>query len=193
VQAAQRLAEWATAGYLPSGANGVAQDDSAAAFGKGQGVFRFDGTWRQAEFTQALGNDVGFIALGGKGGKPETLGGEGLAWSMTSKTPHANAAAAYIDFVTNAASAQVLVDTGNLPLVLPDGYAPKTGTLAGDITSSWKSISTGGGLVPYLDYATPTFYDTLTGAVQQLTGGKVTPQQFAQALQTDYAAFLKRS
>jgi raffinose/stachyose/melibiose transport system substrate-binding protein len=45
--------------------------------------------------------------------------------------------------------------------------------------------------VPYLDYATPTFYDTLSAAVQQLTANKLTPQQFAEQLQKDYAAFLK--
>lgn len=192
LEAATKLAAWASQGYLPPGANGVSSDDANAAFAKGEGVFRFDGTWREASLAEALGDDVGFVALAGKGGSPETLGGEGLAWSMTSKSAHANAAAAYIDFVTNAASAKVLVDTGNLPLVIPEGDAPPEGSLAADITSSWKAISTGGGLVPYLDYTTTTFYDTLTSAVQRLTGGKDNPQQFCEALQKDYAAFLDK-
>ena len=45
--------------------------------------------------------------------------------------------------------------------------------------------------MPYLDYATPTFYDTLSAAVKQLTAKKLTPQQFCEQLQKDYAAFLK--
>ncbi len=42
-----------------------------------------------------------------------------------------------------------------------------------------------------LDYTTPTFYDTLTAGMQELLGGQSDPQQFVDALQTDYAAFLK--
>jgi raffinose/stachyose/melibiose transport system substrate-binding protein len=191
LQAAQVVAGWAKAGYLTPGANGISKDTASKNFGKGQGVFHFDGTWRLDEMQTALGKNVGFVALAGKSGKPETLGGEGLAWSMTSKTKHPDVAAAYIDFVTNENSAKVLVDTGNLPLVLPAGDSPAAGTVSADITRSWKSISTGGGLVPYLDYATTTFYDTLTAAVQQLTGGQQSPQKFTQTLQKDAAAFQK--
>lgn len=54
------------------------------------------------------------------------------------------------------------------------------------MASEWKRVNTGSGLVPYLDYATPTFYDTLSAAVQQLTAKKLTPQQFAEQLQKDY-------
>ncbi len=191
VQAATIVHDWATQGYLPPGANGVTGDDAVAAFAKGEGAFFVSGTWQLATVTQGLGADGGFVALQGRDGKPETLGGVGLAWAMTSKTKHPDVAAAYIDFVTNAASSKVLVDTGNLPVVLPSGYAPATGTVNGDIVAQWRQVSQKGGLVPYLDYATPTFYDTLSGAVQQLTGGKASPQQFATTLQTDYAAFEK--
>jgi raffinose/stachyose/melibiose transport system substrate-binding protein len=190
-QAATTLAEWGRAGYLTDGANGVSKTAAVEAFGKGQGVFHFDGTWRQAELEQAMGDNVGFVALSGIGKKPETLGGVGLAWALTSKTKNANAGAAYIEFVTNAAASQVLVDTGNLPVVLPDTATAKPGTLAGDIAASWKDVSQHGGLVPYLDYATPTFYDTITAAVQQLTAGQYTPTQFTEALQKDADAFKK--
>lgn len=191
LQAATVVADWAKNGYLTAGANGVKQDDANAAFGKGKGVFRIDGTWRLAELADALGDDVGFVALAGVGGRPETLGGEGLAWAMTSKTKQPDVAAAYIDFVTNAGSATVLEASGNLPLV-PSGAGAAQSGLAAAITSSWKAISTTDGLVPYLDYSTTTFYDTLTAAVQQLTGGQASPQQFCQTLQNDYKAFLAK-
>ncbi|WP_432564825.1 extracellular solute-binding protein [Kineococcus sp. SYSU DK003] len=189
VASATTLQEWATREYLPDGHNGVAEDDAVARFAGGEGVFLFNGTWQLATLAGAMGADVGFVALAGVDGKPETLGGVGLAWALTARTANANAAAAYVDFVTNAAAGQVLVDTGNLPVVFPDGYQAQSGTLAGDVATSWEGVSRNGGLVPYLDYATPTFYDTLTGAVQQLTGGQATPEQFTRTLQDDYAAF----
>jgi raffinose/stachyose/melibiose transport system substrate-binding protein len=43
--------------------------------------------------------------------------------------------------------------------------------------------------VPYLDYATPTFYDTLTAQVQDLMGGDTSTQDFLTTLQQDYAEF----
>ncbi|MGI4894599.1 MAG: PfkB family carbohydrate kinase [Janthinobacterium lividum] len=69
------------------------------------------------------------------------------------------------------------------------GFQPTTGTRGGDIAASWDGVSQNGGLVPYLDYATPMFYDTLSGAVQQLTGGQQAPEEFTQTLQADYESF----
>jgi raffinose/stachyose/melibiose transport system substrate-binding protein len=43
--------------------------------------------------------------------------------------------------------------------------------------------------VPYLDYATPTFYDTITAEVQQLMAGRRSPDEFTGALQEDFEQF----
>jgi raffinose/stachyose/melibiose transport system substrate-binding protein len=42
-----------------------------------------------------------------------------------------------------------------------------------------------------MDYATPTFYDDFSGAVQRLLAGKVKPKAFTQSVQGDYAKFTK--
>ena len=52
-----------------------------------------------------------------------------------------------------------------------------------------KKLNQRNGLVPYEDWATPDFYNTLTGGVQDLMGLKVTPQEFASAIQDDYQTF----
>ena len=43
----------------------------------------------------------------------------------------------------------------------------------------------------YMDWATPTFYDTVTAAIQELMGGKLTPTAFAKKLDADYLKFHK--
>ena len=43
--------------------------------------------------------------------------------------------------------------------------------------------------MPYLDYATPTFYDTITAGVQQLMAGRESPSEFTEALQGDFEKF----
>ena len=50
-------------------------------------------------------------------------------------------------------------------------------------------MSTANGLVPYLDWATPTMGDTLGATLQDLLAKKVTPQQALEALQKDYGDF----
>jgi raffinose/stachyose/melibiose transport system substrate-binding protein len=192
-QAAQTIQDWAGKGYLPAGANGLSGDASAANFTKEQGVFRIDGTWRLAEFADAMGDNVGFMnPPPAEAGQPSvTQGGEGLAWSVTSKTENPDVAAAYIDFITDAHADDVLAETGNLPAVAPPSYQPEAGSLTADVFAEWREISENDGLVPFLDYATPTFYDTLTANLQQLLGGKLDAEGFTANLDADHDAFKK--
>jgi raffinose/stachyose/melibiose transport system substrate-binding protein len=193
VQAATILRDWQQKGYLTPGANGVARDAAVSSFGRGGAAFMITGTWYQAPMeSSSAGKDIGFTALTPPDSTtPVTMGGQGLAWTITTKSAHADAAAAYIDFVAGRSAGDILVKTGNLPAVVPAGDVPPAGTVAADITTNYQRISQSNGITPYLDYATPTFYGTLTEAVQDLVALRVTPREFAQKLQTDYAAFRK--
>ena len=125
LKAAQQIADWSKQGYLTPGTNGVSRDDAIAGFGKGGALFTLTGTWMQQTMQDDLGDDVGFTTLTSTDGKPATTGGQGLAWAITSKSAHPDVAAAYIDFISNAKASQLLLDTGNLPTVLPSGYEPR--------------------------------------------------------------------
>jgi raffinose/stachyose/melibiose transport system substrate-binding protein len=50
-------------------------------------------------------------------------------------------------------------------------------------------VTESNGIVPYEDWATPTFYDTLTAAIQELMVSRITPQEFVSKVQQDYADF----
>ena len=43
----------------------------------------------------------------------------------------------------------------------------------------------------YLDWASPTFYDTLTAGLQELMAKQITPEEYLAKLEADHAAFLK--
>ncbi|WP_295119916.1 extracellular solute-binding protein [uncultured Leifsonia sp.] len=192
VDAAATIQDWSAKGYLPADANGISQDAAVADFGKGQAAFIIDGTWDMSTIGQALGqSNVGMAALTPAGASaPVTQGGEGLAWAITSKSAHPNAAAAYIDFISGRSSAQTMIDANSLPTVLPADHTAKAGTLNASVYAQYASLTAGKSIVPYLDYTTPTFYATLTAAMQDLTARKTTPQQFTQTLQTDYSGFV---
>ncbi len=195
VKAADVVQGWQKSGYITPGANGVSRDAAVASFGNGDSAFLITGTWYLATLAEATASkDIGFTALKPAGSDtPVTMGGEGLAWAITSKSKNANAAAAYIDFVTDKNASEVLVKTGNLPTVVPSGSEQATGTVTGDVTANYITISKSNGITTYLDYATPTFYDTITAAAQDLIAEKATPEQFTQTLQDDYAAFTKKN
>ncbi|WP_214415440.1 ABC transporter substrate-binding protein [Sphaerisporangium fuscum] len=189
-KAAEQLAGWVDKGYFEKGFNGQGYDPAWQAFGKGQGVFLIAGTWLLADLSKALGADLGFMLPPGTtaGAPPVATGGTGLPFAVTAKSPNPDAAAAYIDFITDADAMKVLAETGNLPVVDTARQGAAEGAQK-QVYSAFGQVSTAGGLLPYLDYATPTMYDTLGAALQDLLARRTTPQQFLDRLEKDYHAF----
>jgi raffinose/stachyose/melibiose transport system substrate-binding protein len=186
--AAQKLQQWANSGTFTKGYSGVGYDPSWGDFGKGNGVFLISGSWLTSDLKKALGKDVGFFLLPPPSGKTlSTLGGEGLPWAISSKTKNADAAATYLDFITNNASMQVVADNGNLTATKAKVKVPSG--LDTEVYNQWTKANQTDAIVPYLDWATPTMYDTITAAIQELLAGKATPQQFANKVNSDYSKF----
>ncbi|MFL5768405.1 MAG: extracellular solute-binding protein [Actinomycetota bacterium] len=191
LQAAAKLQEWVRNGYFAPDFLAVGYDDSLSDFTKGRGVFAVTGNWIVANLG-ADSTDFGFFAVPPTqaGGVPVSTGAAGFPLSITAKSENPDVAAAYIDWMTTDDAAQSLVPTGQIPLsktFTPNGV--EQGTLLAEMFSTAKKLNGQNALVPYEDWATPDFYGTLTGGVQDLMGLKVTPQQFADALQSNYHAF----
>ncbi len=189
-EAATLIQGWADKGYFTPDFNGTDYDPAWQQFTKGKGPFLIAGTWVVADVAKAMGDKVGFMLMpssDANGGSPVALGGESLPWSITSKSKVPDVAAAYIDFLTNADAVKALVETDNLPAMKNDEQP--TGSLNADVFAAWKQLSDSDGLVPYLDYATPTFYDDITAGLQRLLGGKVKPAPFTQSIEKDYTKF----
>ncbi len=187
-QAAAKLQEWAEAGYFTKNFNGVGYDPAYQQFAEGAGPFLIAGTWLQRDLTDLMGDRLGFMLVPGQDGGPvQSLGGEGLPFTITAKAEKPDVAAAYIDFLTDANAADVLVRTGNLP-AMPAAAQPQ-GAAGEDVFEAWRTLADADGMVPYLDYATPTFYDTITAEVQQLMAGRRSPDEFTAALQGDFEKF----
>ncbi len=188
--AAKTLVDWVNKGYFESGFNGEGYDPAWQAFSKGKGAFLIAGTWLQADLQDAMGSDVGFMLPPGDSAdaSPVATGGTGLPFAITNKSKNPDAAAAYINFITDAHAMNVLTETGNLP-VADTADQSVGGGLQADVFTSFGTAVQDDGLVPYLDYATPTMYDTLGAALQDLLAKKATPQQFLDTLEKDYSDF----
>ncbi|MFI6388551.1 ABC transporter substrate-binding protein [Nonomuraea sp. NPDC050540] len=185
-KAAQQLVDWMDKGYLNKDVNGLGYDASWQAFGKGKGVFYIGGSWLIGELGKSMGKDLGFSL---PPGTPAATGGTGLPFAVTAKSPNPDAAAAYLDFITNADAMKVLTRNGLLPVADTDQQTVEEGPTK-DMFTAFAAITKQDGLLPYLDYATPTFADTLGAALQDLMAKKATPEEFLATLEKDYKKFV---
>jgi raffinose/stachyose/melibiose transport system substrate-binding protein len=188
--AAEKLQELAEAGYFTPDFNGTGYDPAWQRFADGEGRYLIAGTWLVADLQEAMGDDVGFMLMPPheEGAEPVSLGGESLAWAVTAKSEHPEVGAAYIDFITNGAAASVLAETGNLPAMPVDEAAIPPG-LPAEVFEAWGRLREADGLIPYLDYATPTFYDDITAGLQELLAGRQAPAEFTAAMQESMEEF----
>jgi raffinose/stachyose/melibiose transport system substrate-binding protein len=191
VAAAQQLADWATGGYFNQDFLGGDYDAVVEEFANGTGVFLMAGSWVGAVIDEQMGSNAGFFTPPpAQAGSPKaTTGGTSLPFSVTSGSKNPDAAALFIDFITNLHAMEVLAETGNLPILHTAELAPAQGVWA-DVFAAFQDVSDTGYLLPYLDWATPTFGDeVLKPGLQDLMSARTTPEEFCAALQEDYAAF----
>lgn len=193
VQALTTFAEWAKNGYFGPSPAALDYDTAWADFAQGTGVLLIGGSWLGPDMAAVMGEDLHFMAPPpGKDGKVATTGGTGIPFSIPAKAKIAAAAAAYIDFITSADAMKTIAEKGGTPVLDTAELAPASGVTK-EIFEAFGSVSTDGALLPYLDYATPTFGDTAGAALQELLNGSSTPEDAAAALQDDYEAFTKKA
>jgi raffinose/stachyose/melibiose transport system substrate-binding protein len=190
VQAATTLQDWANKGYFTPGFGGAGYDDSVSNFAKGEGLFMITGNWI-VENLGADNKDFGFFPMppANAGDPPVATGGAGFPLSIAAGTEHADAAAAYIDWMTSDHASDLLLQTGEIPLHNGKTSSVEPGTVLADVVNAARSVSDANGVVPYEDWATPTFYDTLTSSIQELMVNRLTPDQFVQNVEADYKDF----
>ncbi|MDR2453832.1 MAG: extracellular solute-binding protein [Bifidobacteriaceae bacterium] len=190
--AATELADWAAQGYFNDGYAGAGDAQAAEDFAAGTGVFMLAGSWNGATLNEAMGANAGFFAPppAAAGGPIATTGGTSLPFAITSGSKHADAAAAFIDYITSDEAMKILAETGNIPVLGAQNLVPAGQPVQADIFAAFGAASETGSLLPYLDWATPTFgADALQPGLQDLLAAKTTPQAFLDRLQADYAAF----
>lgn len=189
---AAKLQEWADKGYFTKDFNGTGYDPAWGRFAKGDGRYTIGGTWLVADLQEQMGDKVGFMLLPGEeaGAEPVALGGESLPWAITSKSEHPDVAAAYLDFITNENASKVLARTGNLPAI-PGGEDAIPEGLPSDVYEVWNQLNEADGLIPYLDYTTPTAGDDFAGAIQEMLAGKLQPAKFTATIQQQFEDFVQ--
>jgi len=187
-QAAQRIVDWANAGYLPRSANATADSDAQANFVNGKSAYLITGNWAAATIAKSMGDNVGFFLLpAATTGDAPVASGASVAYSISARTKHPNEAAAFLDFMRSAQAATIQFDTGFMP-VNNQTTVNATGVLA-DIATAFKTVVDANGIVPFPDFASPNMIDRLTAGVQGLLSKQTTPDQFLVSLQESWTQY----
>jgi raffinose/stachyose/melibiose transport system substrate-binding protein len=189
IDAATKLKEWVDKGYLLDGYSGVSSDDAVSLFSAGQGAMLMQGSWSAGDIEQALGADGGFFLMPPReaGGKVLNVGGVGIPYSIIKGTKNPDLDAELIDYLCSDEVVGMIVDAGVLPARAVPKEKIKPDTVTGDLYTAFSAALEGDAIGHYLDWASPTMYDTLTAQLQALLAGKVDPKTFVANLQADYA------
>ena len=190
VDAANKLVEWKNNNFFLEGFEGINGDDATPLFTSGAGAILMQGSWAAGQVQEEMGDDAGFFLMPPHkdGGTVLSVGGVGIPYSITSNADDPDLAAELIDALVSEDAFNAFIDAG----LLPAGEIPedkiKADTLSGDLYSNWNTALADDAVGHYLDWATPDFYDVLTGELQKLLAGQVDTEAFLNTLQESYAA-----
>ena len=177
--AAERIADWAQQGWLGEGYDGIGNEDAIARFADGEGVFFVGGSWNGAKLTDAPAPGFGMSALPDGG-----VGAIASPWHISSNSDASPAAIAFLDMLRTPETAQEIVDTGRLPVLL-EGVSGK-GELESETLAVADATIAAGGQVGYYDWTTTDMFSVMGGALQELMAGRITAEEFADTVQADW-------
>ena len=192
---AAKLTDWVKKGYFTKDFSAIGYDDSATVFYQGKSALMLTGNWLQGEFDANAPFETGFFLMPAPAGKAKNLkaiGGPGIPFVINKKTKNQDAAVKFLDFLARKETAVLLAQNGMLPaLPIEANSIPGASPLFVEILKSYKTVNDSNGMGYFIDWITPTFYDTSSAAVQELMAGSLSPADFAGKLQADYNNFIK--
>lgn len=186
--AAETLAEWEDAGYFGDGYNGVGVDDAAARFGQGEGAFHIAGDWYAPAVIEGGQGDFGFMAPpAGESGQQASIGALSFPWHISSQTDALPAAVAFMAEMHAPENSQLLVDVNRIPVMGADVEVKDA--MAQDLIETNEALTADDGQMDYLDWSTPTMYDTMPSGLQQLMADRIDTDEFLGMVQKDWDEF----
>ena len=190
--AAKHLQQWVTAGYFPKDANAIEYTDANARFGKGEGVFMFNGDWQDAAYDKDFAGNVGFFVFpSATDGGPVAAMSAPLTYGIAAKAKNADCAAFFLNWVaTNDAARQVDVTVGGsnpggpTDLAIPPAAA---GSIINDTLAAGGSVAKANGAMDFIANSTGSiFAKGWTPELQKMVGGKQTADGLLKAVQAEY-------
>jgi len=196
--AAQHLQQWIQAGYFPTDANAIQYTDANARFGKGEGVFIFNGDWQDAGYDKDIPGNAGFFVFPSAqaGGSVAAMSAP-LTYGIATKAKRADCAAFFFNWVaTNEKARQIDVSVGGsnpggpTNLAIPPAAA---GSVINETLAAGGDVAKSNGAMDFIANATGSiFAQGWTPELQKMVGGKQTADGLLKAVQAEYEKELKQ-
>ncbi len=192
-KSAAKLQEWVNKGYFTKDFSAIGYDDSANVFYQGKSALMLTGNWLQGEIDNNAPFEAGFFLLPAPSSIPGNLkavGGPGIPFVINKDTDNLDLAVEFLDLLTQEKTAVLWAENAMLPaLPISEKAVPGATDLFRDILNSYEKVNSNNGIGYFIDWITPSFYDTSSSAVQTLMSGDSTPEEFVKALQEDYNSY----
>ena len=192
LEAAQHLQQWVEAGYFPKDVNAIQYTDAAGRFGKGEGVFTFNGDWQNAGYDTDLGTNVGFFVFPSAeaGGTRAAMSGP-LGYGIPAHAANPDCAAFFFQWVaTNEKAREINVTVGGGapvgPIDLPIPAAPE-GSVTQATIPAGSEVAKDNGFMGFIANATTSIFPQgWTPELQKMVGGQQDAAGLLKAVQAEY-------
>ena len=190
--AAQHLEQWIKNGYFPPDLNAIEYTDANARFGKGEGVFIFNGDWQNAGYDKDLPGNVGFFLMPSAeaGGKPAAMSAP-LTFGIAANANNADCAAFFLTWVaSNETARQIDVTVGGSNPGGPSGLAMPAvaeGSVTNETLAAGPVVGEAGTSMDFIANATSAiFAQGWTPELQKMVGGEQDAAGLLKAVQEEY-------
>jgi raffinose/stachyose/melibiose transport system substrate-binding protein len=190
--AAQHLEQWIKSGYFPPDINAIEYTDANARFGKGEGVFIFNGDWQNAGYDTDLPGNVGFFLMppAEAGGSPAAMSAP-LTFGIAAKAKHADCAAFFFNWVASNDDARQIDVTvgGSNPGGPADATMPSVaeGSVTNETLAAGLVVGMAGTSMDFIANATSAiFAQGWTPELQKMVGGRQDAAGLLKAVQAEY-------
>jgi raffinose/stachyose/melibiose transport system substrate-binding protein len=192
LEATKHLEQWIKNGYFPPDINAIEYTDAASRFGKGEGVFTFNGDWQNAGYDKDMAGNVGFFLMppAQAGGGPAAMSAP-LTYGIAAKAKNADCAAFFLNWVaTNDKARQIDVAIGGSNPGGPAGAkmpAAAAGSVTNDTLAAGPVMGAAGTSMDFIANATSSiFAQGWTPELQKMVGGKQDAAGLLKAVQAEY-------
>ncbi|MBX3063187.1 MAG: extracellular solute-binding protein [Anaerolineae bacterium] len=192
LKAAQHLEEWVKNGYFPSDINAIEYTDANARFGKGEGVFIFNGDWQNAGYDTDLPGKVGFFLMppAEADGSPAAMSAP-LTFGIAANAKNADCAAFFFNWAaSNETARQIAVTVGGSNPGGPSGASVPTvaeGSVTNQTLAAGVVVGEAGTAMDFIANATSAiFAQGWTPELQKMVGAKQDAAGLLKAVQAEY-------
>lgn len=192
LEAAQHLQTWIESGYFPSDINAIEYTDANARFGKGEGVFIFNGDWQNAGYDTDMPGNVGFFLMppAEAGGAPAAMSAP-LTYGIAANAKNADCAAFFLNWVASDPTAREIdvAVGGSNPGGPADAVMPAVaeGSVTNETLAAGVVLGKTGSAMDFIANATSAiFAQGWTPELQKMVGGLQDAAGLLEAVQAEY-------